>query len=103
MVRRISPIQRNHRKIGEVVGQTFIKEVRGSRHLFHRLDAWAIDRRAWEEAKGLGARRIEVRDVEEGRVYGVEAGVFDENAVGIEFGEHGAQLALPRFMWEVLS
>jgi len=56
-----------HKKIGELEGDTFFKEVLRSKHLFRVLDAWGIDSKT---LNGLPANtKIVIHELEEDKWY----------------------------------
>jgi hypothetical protein len=86
--------------IGELNGNVFFKPVMGSRHLFRKLDGWAIDINALTRLAKWGVKWIEVYDMEDRHTYRVDFDTFVKIAIPINFGEHGGQLCLPRSRWQ---
>lgn len=101
MVRRYKAVVRsgNGRVIGEVVGDTFTKQVRGSIHQLRAPRAWGVDVDALEEAERLGARWVVVVDRDDGSRYRASVAAFWERGVRLERG-FGPQVALPLAYWQ---
>ncbi len=80
------------RVVGEIVGHTLTKKARGSRHMLRKPAAWCFDCEALARAEELGATRVEIRDIETGRVYSAPISLFHERGIVVNRG-YGRQLA----------
>lgn len=86
--------------VGRVEGDTFHKSARSSLHMLRRPRAWAADLDALDQARAAGATRVEVKDLDTGKVYAADLADFYRRGVTVNRG-HGAQLALPLACWQV--
>jgi hypothetical protein len=59
----------NGRKVGTVVGETFYKEIRGSKHIMRNPHAIFFDIASLREVESCGAKFIHIIDKETGDVY----------------------------------
>ena len=64
-----TPIFVGSQAIGRVQGDTFYKNIRGSRHMLRKPKAIAFDVSSLYDAQRAGAVRAEITDTETGRVY----------------------------------
>lgn len=95
------PIYRaDGRAIGRVEGDTFHKSAHSTRHMLTRPPAWAADLDALDQARAAGATRVEVKDLDTGKVYAADLADFFRYGVKVTRG-HGVQLALPLGRWSV--
>ena len=101
MLKRDSTIIRvNHKIVGEVRGNKFVKRVKGSRHQLHSPRAWAVDVHSLGDAERLGAREVEIEDTETGAIY--IASIERIRSKGFRFDRgHGQQICLPLQFWSV--
>ena len=94
----------HHNQDGKLTGVlrdgVVIREVRTSRHLYRKLDAWTINAEAWARFKELGAHTIRIIDTEAGMVYDMSAKEFDTAKLPINHG-WDEQWAVPRRYWRV--
>jgi hypothetical protein len=63
------PIFCGSRVIGQVTGDVFYKVISGSKHFLRQPPAIAFDISTLDDAENVGARLLEVKDRETGRVY----------------------------------
>jgi len=63
------PIYVRGRVVGHVTGDTFYKHLQASRHFLKRPPAIAFDVITLKDAQQAGATKVEITDVESGRVY----------------------------------
>jgi len=63
------PIYVGSRIVGQVKGDTFYKNIRGSRHMLRKPQAIAFDISTLEDALDAGASKVEVTDLDDGKVY----------------------------------
>lgn len=95
------PIYRaDGRAVGRVEGGVFRRVMRSSAHMLQRPRAWACDLDALDQARAAGATRVEVKDLDTGKVYAADLADFYRRGVTVNRG-HGAQLALPLACWQV--
>lgn len=93
-----TPIRVQGRVVGQVEGRTFRKTVRGSKHRLRRPPAWALDVASLDEAEALGARFVEIHDVESDLLY--RASIADIRQWGFVLDRgHGLQIALRLEFW----
>jgi len=86
------------RTVGEVIGDTFRKHVQGSRHMLQKPRAWAGDGAVLRQAEALGARIVEVHDLEDGTVYSAPLERFWQRGIRVNRG-YGEQVALLLSDW----
>jgi hypothetical protein len=90
----------NGRVIGQVDGDTFQKNVRGSVHMLRKPRGWAVDTATLADLRGQGVLHIKVTDTESGTCYTAPLTKFDR--YGVEFNRgFGPQVALPLGYWSV--
>lgn len=96
-------IQRNGRllKLGELRKGIFRKEVKQSKHLFKKLDAWGFDLKAFEEVIKPQASEIRIREKESKSIYSTTPTTIKEKGIILNFKPHGVQVFLPRKYWSV--
>lgn len=85
---------------GRVIGQTWVKGVRGSVHMLKAPRGWAVDRGDLAVAESLGATCLEVCDLESGKVYRARLDMLRRKGLSLQRG-CGAQVALPLGYWAV--
>jgi hypothetical protein len=90
----------NGRVVGEVRGDVFVKRVWGSRHMLQKPRAWAVDVAVLRQAEALGARAVEVHDLEDGTVYRAPLERFWQRGIRVNRG-HGEQRGLLLADWQV--
>jgi hypothetical protein len=83
----------NNRIIGQVKGNTFIKSVKKSKHLFKKLNAWGIDKAVLEQLLNDGVENIEIKETEEKKSYKAKLTEFNKYGEVADFG-HGVQVFL---------
>lgn len=102
---KINEGTRNERVVGEIIDNTFFKQVAKSKHLFRKLDAWGIDAEVFKNIIEKKNLVICVVDIEERKKYTVSTETFRNLARFYHFKkentDHGAQMFLPRKEWEV--
>jgi len=101
MLRGNSTIIRvNHKIVGQVVGNRFVKKVKASRHMLREPKGWAVDVQSLGDAERLGARELEIEDTESGAIY--TASFQRIRSKGFHFDRgHGQQICLPLQFWSV--
>ena len=87
------------RLIGYIRDRVFRKKVKGSIHLFKKLDAWGIDAEVFKKKLINEVDEIRVLDEEEGVVYQVGILMFDTHGKYLHFPPHRAQIFLPKDKW----
>ncbi|WP_376793085.1 hypothetical protein [Thermoflexus sp.] len=95
-----SLIKVNGRPVGEVRDGVFRKHVRASVHMLRRPPAWALDVESLADAERLGARVVEIVDVETGFRYRASVARIREKGFELDRG-HGRQIALELEEWAV--
>ncbi len=95
-------IKVNTKKVGVVIGDKFIKKVKGSRHLLRVPPAISFDMQSLKDAYMAGARKVAVMDIETGDSY--FAPMLEIYAMGtiIDRG-YGRQIFLPIERWSKVS
>ncbi len=83
-----------NRVIGEVIGDTFVKVIQGSRHLLKNPPAVALSVESLEQAAALGATVIEITDSESGRVYRSTVENFQQYSFKVQRGGFEPQLGM---------
>lgn len=86
--------------IGTFADGVFYKEVKKSKHLFRKMDAWGIDSVVFERLIKPQGKEIKVFDKEEKMIYCVSVEDFDKQSVFLHFKPHRAQRFLPRDVWK---
>lgn len=90
------------RVIGNIIGDTLVKRVYGSKHMLRTPKGWAVDKTSVFEAKQAGAKKIEIRDRETGIIYRSSLDSFLSYGINFDRG-FGPQIALPLDRWTVIS
>ena len=88
------------RVVGEVRGDVLVKRVQGSKHMLRTPRAWAVDVAVLRQAEALGARTVEVHDLEDGTVYRAPLERFWQRGIRVNRG-HGEQRGLLLADWQV--
>lgn len=88
------PIRVAGRHVGEVVQGVFQKTIVGSRHILRLPPSIALSVESLEQAEEAGARDIQIRDNETGRLYMCTVEHFRRRAFPIQRGGFEPQLAL---------
>jgi len=86
------------RVVAEVRGDVLVKRVWGSKHMLRTPRAWAVDVAVLREAEALGARAVEVHDLEDGTVYRAPLERFWQRGIRVNRG-YGEQVALLLSDW----
>lgn len=86
------------RVVGEVRGHVFYKTFKGSRHMLRKPRAICNDVVVLEAAERAGAREVQERDTETGRLYVASIQTIRAHGFIINRG-HGEQLALCLNRW----
>lgn len=90
----------NGRVIGQIYGDTFHKNVRGSVHMLRKPRGWAVDADTLTDLRTQGVLDIKVTDTETGTVCTAPLAKFEQ--YGVEFNRgFGPQVALPLGYWAV--
>lgn len=87
--------------VGEVKNGTFRKSIYASRHLLRKPPAICLSVDSLNQAEAVGAKSIEVKDKETGRVYTCTVTHFKQYAFDMQRGGYEAQKALPLSYWNV--
>lgn len=85
--------------IGTLKEGIFRKRVKGSKHLYMKLDAWGIDAEIFKDVLLGQTKQIRVLDTETDEIYFVETEKFDKKGSYLHFPPHRAQIFLPRRYW----
>jgi len=88
------------RVVAVLQGHVLRKRVIGSMHMLRQPPAWAIDSQILEQAQRDGVRKVEIADIESGKVYRAPLVAFFIHGICIDRG-HGQQIALPGAHWYV--
>ncbi len=97
------PIRRADGKvIGNIIGDTLVKKVSGSKHMLRNPKGWAVDKSSVLQAKQSGATKIEIRDRETGILYRSSMECFIRYGIDFDRG-FGSQIALPLERWTVIN
>lgn len=86
--------------VGRVEGDTFYKRARSTVHMLRRPPAWAADLDTLDQAQAAGATRVEIKDLDTGKVYAADLADFYRHGVKVTRG-HGVQLALVLGRWSI--
>lgn len=87
--------------VGDILDhlKLFRKTVSGSKHLFHKLDAWGIDA-AFFDTTLHKLKCIVLKDEDDCTYYVTSPARFKENGEYKHFTGYNAQIFLPRKYWE---
>lgn len=86
------------RKVGEVRGDVFHKDISGSVHLLQKPPALAFDVQSLYDAEKAGAQVVQVRDRESGITYSASLKTVMQRGTLFDRGR-GRQIFLPLAMW----
>ena len=86
--------------VGKVVGDTFIKNVKSSKHFLQKPPAIAFDMSSMEEAERLGAMHVRVFDKENKTTYSAPIARVWQRGFSIQRG-FGSQVALRLTDWDI--
>ncbi len=86
--------------VGRVEGDTFYKTAHSTRHMLRLPPAWAADLDTLNQAKEAGAVRVQIKDLDTGKVYAADLADFYRYGQRVTRG-HGVQLALVLGRWSV--
>ena len=92
----------NGKVIGKLEGDVFSKVVKGSKHLFRKLNAWGVDAEFFTEHLVSTNKTIVVHDSENGITYQTNATSMREHGQYYHFKkgkDHRAQIFLPLALW----
>ncbi|OQY87265.1 MAG: hypothetical protein B6D41_11825 [Chloroflexi bacterium UTCFX4] len=92
------PIRANSKIIGEVCGETFYKNVLGSKHFLRVPRAIAFDVSSLNDAENADARFVQVTDAETSRVYRASIATIRAKGFRVARG-FGEQIALALEFW----
>lgn len=90
----------NGKAVGAVRDGAFVKRVSASKHFLHKPPAICLDVQSLEDAVKAGARRVEVTDLETGRVYGADVRTIRQHGQKLDRA-HGVQIMLALGKWQV--
>jgi hypothetical protein len=94
----IAQIYSGSKVIGRVKGDTFLKSIKGSKHMLRKPPAIAISIDALDQAQAAGAVRVKVTDQESGTTYTATIEHLRED--GFEFDRgYGPQIGLVLDGW----
>jgi translation initiation factor IF-1 len=86
--------------VGSVKNGIFFKRIHGSRHFLRKPLAISFDNNTITEAQEAGATRVEILNLEDGKVYLATIAHILEKGIRINRG-FGDQVALPLSYWQV--
>ena len=92
------PIRVNKKIVGYVERDTFYKNLRASAHFLRVPRAIAFDTATLEDAARAGARYVQVRDIETGRVFRQSIATIRARGFRVARG-FGEQIALALELW----
>jgi hypothetical protein len=92
----------NNRMVGEVVGDTFKKELKPN-HFLRKPPAIAFGVQSLVDAKKAGATKAEITNTDTGKVYRATLDVIERDGFPIERGGWEPQRALPLYKWQVTA
>lgn len=95
-----TPVKAQGKVIGYLKDHTFIKRVRGSKHMLRKPPAWCISKQAFCEEVLPNTESILVEDAESGLIYECPTKIFAEHAFEIQRGNFEPQLALGLRFWK---
>lgn len=96
-----TPIYAGQRVVGAVWGDTFKKNIHGSKHLLKQPPAIAFDLGTLDQAERAGAKQARVTDLETGTVYQADICAVREHGFTFDRG-FGRQIALTLDRWAVV-
>lgn len=86
--------------VGEVKNSVFSKRVHSSRHFLKKPASIAFSIETIEQAKSKGATKVEITDLDTGKIYTVSMELLLEKGFEIDRG-FGLQIALPLSYWQI--
>jgi hypothetical protein len=92
----------NHH-VGDVIDGKFKKRIKFSKHALRTPPALALSVESPNQAEQVGAREIEITDIESGRVYSCSIEYFKQYAFPVRRGGFEPQLALVLQRFDVTS
>jgi hypothetical protein len=97
-----TPVYREdgRRVVGYVRGDTFYKTLSGSKHFLRQPPAILFDIQSLESAQRYGAKNVQVKDRETGKIYRAPIALIWEKAIYKDYG-FGAQVGLCLKDWTV--
>lgn len=90
----------SRRMIGTLKGDIFRKRIKGSKHIYRKLDAIGIDAKIFKDVLLGQTKQIRVLDTDENMVYFVSTELFDKKGEYLHFPPHRAQIFLSRRYWD---
>lgn len=94
-----TPIYANERVIGQVIGDTFRKQIRNN-HMLNKPPALAFDRTVLRDAAEAGAMRVEVHNSDTHTTYRATLEAVYAHGFGFDRG-HNPQFALGLDWWSI--
>lgn len=92
------------RNVGFVAGDTYRKQVHTSMgHMLQKPPAWAIADSVLAEAEELGARTVEIEDLDTGRVWRAPLRAFREHGFRVHRGRFEPQTGLTLNRWHLVG
>jgi hypothetical protein len=79
--------------LGTLEDRVFKKKVKESKHLFRKLDAWAVDYNAFHNTIKPNADRMEVYDTENRIFYDISCADFEKHSEVRRYNRNGENLA----------
>ena len=89
--------------VGEVTDGKFKKKIKFSKHALRTPPALALSVESLNQAEQVGAREIEIADLESGRVYSCSIEYFKQYAFPVQRGGFEPQMALVLQRFDVTS
>ena len=103
MPETMKPVQRDD---GTVIGYVwhgiFMKTLEEKEHKLRTPPAWATDVSAIRQAETLGAKEIEIRCLDTGRIFRTSTAIFWDHAREMDRG-HGKQMFLVDSFWAIMD
>lgn len=90
-----------HRRVGEIVGDSFIKRVIGSKHMLRIPRAWCMDAGVFDEKVKPNCKKIIIKDTESGLTYKTSTNTFDAFK-GVTDRGYGKQYFLAMGRWNIV-
>lgn len=97
-----TPIFAAGKRVGSVIGKSFIKRVNSSKHFLRQPPAIAFDLASLLQAEDAGAMLVEIFDKCTGKVYRTAISTIWTYGFEVNRG-YGKQIALELPFWEVKS
>ena len=92
----------NGKEYGRIVGTTFVKNVKKSKHMLKKPVGWAIDKWVLDHAILGGVKTIKINESEQKSTYQVDVQHFQEHCFEIDRG-FGTQYVLVLKEWLEIS